>query len=63
MRAKRTIYTIYLKNGQKVILKGTSSTRDQRGNTFEIYQDKDKHDIAARFELSEVAGVAFDKEC
>lgn len=56
-----TIYKVFLKNGQIVTLKGRSSLRG--ANTFEIYKEESKKSLCARFELSEVAGVVFDKEC
>lgn len=59
----RTIYKVFLKNGQTIILKGRSSMRDTRSNIFEIYDDEGKRSLCARFELSEIAGVTFDKEC
>ena len=59
----QTIYKVFLKNGQIVTLKGRRSMRDSTNNTFEIYDDERKKSLRARFELSEIAGVAFDKEC
>lgn len=59
----QTIYKVFLKNGQTVTLKGRRSMRDSTNNTFEIYDDERNKSLRARFELSEIAGVAFDKEC
>lgn len=57
----QTIYKVFLKNGQTITLKGRSSMRNT--NTFEIYKEERNKDVIARFELSALAGVTFDKEC
>lgn len=63
MNEPRTIYKVFFKNGQTVTLKGRSSSRSAKDNFFEIYRDERRNVLAARFELSEIVGVTFDKEC